>query len=114
MCIRDRRKDLSNPFVFTHQGYIYADSLRDNWKKAAKKAGYPGVKLYHNRHSFAQQRLEAGFSYEEVGAVLGHRNKATTQKYYARLQAKKLSNVVDMTPKQLPGQERLGRGKNER
>jgi len=44
-----------------------------------------------SRHSFAMSRLQAGFSYEEVGAVLGHSNPQTTRRY-ARLRAEQVKH----------------------
>ncbi len=52
---------------------------------------YAGV-----RHSFAMQRLEEGFSYEEIGACLGHSDVRTTRRY-GRLMAQNLNKVFSQS-----------------
>lgn len=56
--------------------------LRWRWKSAVKKSGVEYMSLYRaTRSSFACQKLKEGFSYEEIGAVLGHKHIATTKRY---------------------------------
>jgi len=65
------------------------------FKEACKKAGIKDITLYQaSRHSFAMSRLQAGFSYEEVGAALGHSNPQTTRRY-ARLKAEQVKHVFE-------------------
>ncbi|HFC97708.1 MAG TPA: hypothetical protein ENJ40_04515 [Thermosulfurimonas dismutans] len=63
--------------------------------EACRKVGVEGVSLYQaSRHSFALQRLQQGFSYEEVGAALGHSSPQTTRRY-ARLRAEQVRSVFE-------------------
>ncbi|WP_281347182.1 tyrosine-type recombinase/integrase [Thermosulfurimonas marina] len=65
------------------------------FKEACAKVGIQGVTLYQaSRHSFALQRLQQGFSYEEVGAALGHSSPQTTRRY-ARLRAEQVKSVFE-------------------
>ena len=65
------------------------------FKEACKKAGIEGVTLYQaSRHSFAMSKLQAGFSYEQVGAALGHSSPQTTRRY-ARLRAEQVKQVFE-------------------
>ena len=81
-------------FVFRWRYDHYGErSLPRIWKEACKKAGIEGVSLYAGvRHSFAMQRLREGFSYEEIGACLGHSDVRTTRRY-GRLMAQNLAKV---------------------
>ena len=65
------------------------------FREACQKVGIEGVSLYQaSRHSFALQRLQQGFSYEEVGAALGHSSPQTTRRY-ARLRAEQVRSVFE-------------------
>lgn len=65
------------------------------FKEACHKAGIEGISLYQaTRHSFAHRKLREGFSYEEVGAALGHSSPQTTRRY-ARLRAENVKSVFE-------------------
>jgi len=67
--------------------------------QAREKAGIGEISLYEAvRHSFAMQRLKGGYSYEEVGAALGHSSPQTTRRY-ARLQAEMVKNIFETPTK---------------
>jgi len=87
-------------FVFSWRYDHYGErALPRIWKEACKKAGIEGVSLYAGvRHSFAMQRLREGFSYEEVGACLGHSDVRTTRRY-GRLMAQNLVKVFSSSTK---------------
>jgi len=87
-----RRK--KSMFVFSWRYDYYGErALPRIWKEACQKAGVQGVSLYAGvRHSFAMQRLYEGFSYEEVGACLGHSDVRTTRRY-GLLMAQNLAKV---------------------
>ena len=54
------------------------------WNRANKVSGVPAINLYNAmRHSFGCQRLNQGFSLDEVRAVMGHTNSKTTERYTA-------------------------------
>jgi len=97
--LRKERQDLV-PWVFGKSGNKYyhylPQSLQYVWATAGKKAGYPGVHLHHNRHSFVLQRLEAGHTYEEIAPITGHDDIKIMQKFYGKLQPQKLARVVEM------------------
>lgn len=102
--LKNERKDLSKKFVFLNRRRThYGDCLNRKWNDAVKKAMLPKLRLTEGtRHSFAMQRLERGYSYEEFGAILGHKWVSTTQEFYAKLNAKKLSYVVEMKDRVSP------------
>ncbi|MDF2953064.1 MAG: hypothetical protein OD816_000309 [Thermodesulfobacterium sp.] len=65
------------------------------FKEACRKAAIDDISLYQAaRHSFAMSRLQAGFSYEEVGAAMGHSSPQTTRRY-ARLRAEQVKQVFE-------------------
>jgi len=93
-------------FVFSYRDPHYKERwtaypykrLLDIFKRAAKKAGI-NITLYAAiRHSFAMQRLKGGYSYEEVGAALGHKNPQTTRRY-ARLRAEMVESIFSSPTK---------------
>ena len=51
------------------------------WMRIRIKAGLPGVRLHDLRHSFASSAAQAGMSLPFIGALLGHRELATTNRY---------------------------------
>ena len=50
------------------------------WERIRKAAGLPGVRIHDLRHSFASNIVNAGGSLPVIGALLGHRHVATTQR----------------------------------
>jgi integrase len=59
-------------------------AVRTALSKAAKRAGVAGVSPHVLRHTAAVWMVEAGKPMDEIAAVLGHRDTATTRKVYAR------------------------------
>ena len=57
-----------------------------NLARYGKKAKLGDVTAHALRHSAAKLRRETGASIEDVGALLGHQNIATTARYLARLE----------------------------
>jgi integrase len=86
-------------FIFTKRGRPYSKKMVGKiWNKANleanQKYGTPIVHLYQGtKHSFGCQRLNAGFSLDEIAAVMGHTDKRTTLKY-AKYQVSKLGDVM--------------------
>lgn len=86
-------------FAFSHRGRAYRKrTLERIWDKANVQAmaqyGTSRVPLYQGlRHSFATQRLNAGYPLDLIGQVMGHTNIRTTQKY-AKYQVSKLEGVM--------------------
>ena len=86
-------------YVFTFNGKPCSpETVAGIWKRAMKKAhskfGTPIVSVYPGiRHSFATQRLEQGFTLDEVSAALGHKSPSMTKRY-AEYTKDKLSKVI--------------------
>jgi integrase/recombinase XerD len=57
-----------------------------NLRRYASRAGLNGVTPHVLRHSAAKLRRDSGSTLEQVSALLGHRNLATTSTYLARLE----------------------------
>jgi integrase len=70
-------------YVFTYGGKPYRHhELNTRWNKAIKKAGVRPIHLYNGvRHSWAMRRLNVGFSFSEVQAVLGQTDPKMTRGY---------------------------------
>ncbi|HEX4955431.1 MAG TPA: site-specific integrase [Thermoanaerobaculia bacterium] len=51
------------------------------WFRIREQAGLPGVRLHDLRHSFASVGTGARLSLKIIGALLGHSNPATTNRY---------------------------------
>lgn len=51
------------------------------WDKARQRAKLPGVRIHDLRHSFASVGASGGDSLVVIGALLGHRDTATTARY---------------------------------
>ena len=51
------------------------------WERVRKRAGLGGVRLHDLRHNFASIGAGNGLSLPMIGALLGHKHTATTQRY---------------------------------
>ena len=51
------------------------------WRIVRKMAGLEDVRLHDLRHSFASIAVSSGASLPIIGALLGHTDAATTQRY---------------------------------
>ena len=56
-------------------------NLKSSWRRVCSLAGLEGVRLHDLRHSFASVGAGGGNSLLVIGALLGHRVAATTQRY---------------------------------
>jgi integrase len=56
-------------------------NLQKPWRLIRAKAGLDDVRLHDLRHSFASVGAAAGLSLPVIGALLGHTQAATTQRY---------------------------------
>jgi integrase len=71
-----------NPYVFP--GIKFGKPLSDlkrPWQTIREATGLEDVRVHDLRHSWASQAAAAGFSLPIIGAVLGHTEAATTQRY---------------------------------
>ena len=63
------------------------------WNEIRIAAGLPTARIHDLRHSFASQAVNSGASLYLTGAILGHRQSSTTQRY-AHLQADPVRQVA--------------------
>ena len=71
-------------------------SLNYTWNTLRKALDIPDVRLHDLRHSFASDALMGGVPLAIVGAMLGHRQPNTTQRY-AHLAASVVRDAVEHT-----------------
>jgi integrase len=72
-----------SPWVFpsTESASGHRAELKKGWAALLKRAGIEGLRLHDLRHSFASQLVSSDASLPMVGALLGHSNVSTTQRY---------------------------------
>ena len=71
-----------SPFVFpAHRGNGHYVGTPKVWRIVRSMAGLDDVRLHDLRHSFASIAVSGGASLPIIGALLGHTNNATTQRY---------------------------------
>lgn len=75
-----RNRQEGEQFVFPGGGGHYVGTPRV-WSTLRKKAGLGSVRLHDLRHSFASVGAMGGTPLLVIGALLGHRDHATTQRY---------------------------------
>lgn len=72
----------NSPFVFpAHRGNGYYVGTPKVWRIVRSKAGIEDVRLHDLRHSFASIAVSGGASLPIIGALLGHTDSSTTQRY---------------------------------
>jgi integrase len=75
-----RLKD--SEYVFrAHRGSGHYEGTPKVWKRIRDIAGLPDVRIHDLRHSFASIAVSRGATLPIIGALLGHANSATTQRY---------------------------------
>ncbi len=75
-------KTAGNPHVFAGKKFgrpLY--DINGPWRLVREKAGLKGVRLHDLRHTHASVGAAAGLSLPTIGALLGHTQAATTQRY---------------------------------
>ena len=93
--LQRRRCAADEPFVFpgTTPGQPIGD-LRRIWDRTKTAANLPPEMRIHDlRHSMASRLANAGTPLNEIGAILGHRSLAVTQRY-AHFQPERLSTTA--------------------
>jgi integrase len=80
--LRERRKP-SDPFVFPGRSQTArpAVELKACWQTVTKAAGIAGRRLHDCRHTYASLLVNSGHSLPLIGALLGHTQTKTTQRY---------------------------------
>ena len=71
-----------SPFVFpAHRSEGHYEGTPKVWRIIRSMAGLDDVRLHDLRHSFASIAVSGGASLPIIGALLGHTDAATTQRY---------------------------------
>jgi integrase len=78
----DRKATTASEFVFPGNGESgHRVELKDDWRRLCEAAGIEDLRIHDLRHSFASQLASGGASLPLIGALLGHSQPATTQRY---------------------------------
>jgi len=78
---RQRRTGKSE-FVFPSNGATgHIVELKKGWAQVTEAAGIDGLRIHDLRHSYASQLVSGGASLPLIGALLGHSNPLTTNRY---------------------------------
>ena len=72
----ERKLRSSTDLVFPN-----VDGCRKSWANALRRAGIKGFRFHDLRHTCASYLLQSGKDLEYVGAYLGHKGIASTQRY---------------------------------
>jgi integrase len=77
-----KRRGITSDYVFPGRsaGAHYGD-LWLAWQDISRAAGIPGVRIHDLRHSFASILASSSVSLPVIGALLGHANATTTERY---------------------------------
>lgn len=76
------RRPRRNEWVFpTRRGRRPLPTMQFTWQRVREQAGLPDVRMHDLRHAFASVGAASGQSLLILGALLGHRRVATTQRY---------------------------------
>jgi integrase len=71
-------------------------NLQKPWRRIRAKAGLEDVRIHDLRHSFASMAAASGLSLPMIGALLGHTQPQTTQRY-AHLAADPMKEAAAVT-----------------
>ncbi len=90
---------LPNAFIFcrTENAYlpIYPTEPTRQMSKFIKRHGLPSISPHDLRHTAATLAIESGSSVKEIQALLGHKDAATTLKFYAGISDKTRRGTVE-------------------
>jgi integrase len=78
--IREKAKTKSE-FVFPGRHSGHRISISADWLQLRREAGLGSARIHDLRHSFASALASSGVSLQVVGALLGHSQISTTQRY---------------------------------
>ena len=71
-----------NPYVIVGQKRgAHLVNLQKPWRAIRERAGMPDLRVHDLRHSYASVGAAAGLGLPMIGALLGHREAATTARY---------------------------------
>ncbi len=98
-----------NPYVIVgRKPGSHLVNIKDTWAVIRKDAGLDDVRLHDLRHSFASVGARAGMSLPVIGALLGHRETATTARY-AHLSDDPLRAAADSIGQEIADAMKVGR-----
>lgn len=99
-----RIKDSSEgPFVFAGKSPDHPlTDIKRTWQSLCKKASIKGARIHDLRHSFASILVSQGASLPLIGAMLGHTQVQTTQRY-AHLYDEPLRGAAEMVSRAIHG-----------
>jgi integrase len=81
-------------------------TIQNNWQKARDLAGLSHFHFHDLRHSSASEMINAGIHLNTVGAVLGHKDSRSTQRY-AHLATETLAEAVGKIGQKIPNTPKL-------
>ncbi len=88
-------REVGNPYVICgHKAGSHLVNLQKPWRRIRKRAGLEDVRLHDLRHTFASYAARKGGSLPKIGALLGHSQVQTTQRY-AHLVPSDLKELTD-------------------
>jgi integrase len=68
-------------WVFPGLGVDHVTDIHRSWRIVCEKANFTGWRIHDLRHAFASTAVNSGHSLPQIGALLGHVQTATTQRY---------------------------------
>ncbi|MBF0327226.1 MAG: site-specific integrase [Alphaproteobacteria bacterium] len=103
------RETADGPYVFPGKGGDHPlTDVKRSWAAVCKVAGITGARIHDLRHSFASPLASGGVSLPMIGAMLGHTQVQTTQRYAhlydepLRAAADHVGKAIDMAGKKSP------------
>lgn len=63
------------------------------WNKIVKDSGIPHFTIHDLRRTYISAGLDAGYSLDQLGKIVGHKSTATTNRYAYLQEAKRMSGA---------------------
>ncbi|WP_198136870.1 site-specific integrase, partial [Pseudovibrio sp. JE062] len=99
----EQERCIDSPYVFpSERGDGFYVGATKVWRDLRTKFGDEKLRMHDLRHSFASLAVAGGASLPMIGALLGHKDTATTQRY-AHLSADPLRSISDQVGAKLLG-----------
>ena len=90
-----------NEYCFPgRNGKKHIVNVKDTWRRLLKTAGLSGWRIHDLRHAFASYAASSGKSLPVIGAILGHTQAATTERY-AHIADNPVAQAAEETAAQL-------------
>lgn len=106
---------VGSPYVITgKKAGQHLVGLPHIWMRIREKVGLPNVRIHDLRHSWASSAAQAGLTLPFIGALLGHREIATTNRYVHLMSdplkqaADKVAAKIDQAMKAKPKEPKRG------